>query len=61
MFRMLFYLLIFYLIWKLIEPYLKNLFTTNPEIKGNSDQKNIKINPEDIEDASFKEIDDSKS
>ncbi len=61
MFRMLFYLLIFYLIWKIIEPYLKNLFNANPEVKGNSNQKNINIDPDEIEDASFKEIDDNKS
>lgn len=61
MFRLLFYLLILYLIWKLIEPYLKNLFKANPEIKGNHNQKKINIDTDDIEDASFKEIDDKKS
>ena len=61
MFRLILYLIILYTIWKLIEPYLKNIFNVNPEVKGDKDQKKIKINPDEIEDADFKDIDESKS
>lgn len=61
MFRLMIYLLIIYIIWKLVEPHLQNLFSPNPEVKGSKKQKKIDIDPDKIEDASFKEIDDKKS
>lgn len=61
MFRLLFYLVIFYLIWKLIEPLLRNLFNAHPDVKGTGRQKRVDVNHDDIEDAEFKEIDDNKS
>ncbi|MGC9364483.1 MAG: hypothetical protein ACP5FZ_07945 [Fidelibacterota bacterium] len=61
MFRLILYLIILYIIWKLLEPYVKNLFGSKSEIKGRYDQKKMDINPDDIEDADFKDIDDSKS
>lgn len=61
MFRLILYLLIVYIIWKLVEPYFKKVFDSKSEVRGNQDQKMMDINPDDIEDADFKEIDDSKS
>ncbi|HDP67695.1 MAG TPA: hypothetical protein ENN20_04235 [Candidatus Marinimicrobia bacterium] len=61
MFRLILYLLILYIIWKLVEPYFKKVFDSKSEVRGNQDQKMMDINPDDIEDADFKEIDDSKS
>lgn len=53
--------MILYIIWKLVEPYFKKVFDSKSEVRGNQDQKMMDINPDDIEDADFKEIDDSKS
>jgi hypothetical protein len=61
MLRLILYLIILYIVWKLLEPYVKKLFGSKSEIKGRHDQKKMDINPDDIEDADFKEIDDSKS
>ncbi|RKY61698.1 MAG: hypothetical protein DRP96_02495 [Candidatus Neomarinimicrobiota bacterium] len=60
-FRLLFYFLVIYFIWKLIEPYIKNVSNVKDKVKGNQKQKRVNIDPNDIEDADFKEIDDDKS
>ncbi|MCD6204810.1 MAG: hypothetical protein J7L22_04020 [Candidatus Marinimicrobia bacterium] len=45
----------------MIEPYIKNVSNVKDKVKGNQKQKRVNIDPNDIEDADFKEIDDDKS
>ena len=47
-----------YIIWKIIKPYLKKIPTGKSDVKGKRIQKNLHIDPDKIEDAQFKDIDD---
>ena len=59
--RFLLFVLLIYLIWKLIRPYIQRLINAHTEVKGKSKPPKMNIKKTDIEDAEFKEIDDSKS
>jgi hypothetical protein len=61
MFKLLIYLLLIYLIWKLLQPTLKRLLNANTDVKGKRAQKKMDINATDIEDAEFRDIDENKS
>jgi len=60
-FRLLLIIIVIYLFWKILEPYIIKIITPKSEIKGTAKSKEININPDNIEDAQFKEIDESKS
>jgi rRNA processing protein Gar1 len=47
-----------YIIWKIIKPYLKISPTDKFDVKGKRTQKNLHIDPDKIEDAKFKDIED---
>jgi len=57
-FRFLLILLVGYLIWKIIGPHLRKSFTNQFEVRGKKPRKNIDIDPDKIEDAQFKDIED---
>jgi len=57
-FRFLLILLVGYLIWKIIGPYLRKSLTNQFEVRGKKPRKNLDIDPDKIEDAQFKDIDD---
>jgi len=59
--RLLLIIIVVYLLWKILEPHIIRIFTPKSEIKGTGKSKEININPDNIEDAQFKEIDESKS
>lgn len=61
MLRFLLIILVIYLVWKILEPYISKIFIPKSEIKGSGKSQEININPDNIEDAQFKEIDESKS
>jgi len=59
--RLLLVIIVIYLLWKILEPHIIKIFTPKSEIKGTGKSKEININPDNIEDAQFKEINESKS
>ena len=56
--RFLLILFVAYIIWKIVKPYLKISSTDKFDVKGKRTQKNLHIDPDKIEDAKFKDIDD---
>jgi hypothetical protein len=57
--RLFLFILVIYLVWKILEPQINKIFTPKSEIKGTGKSKEININPDNIEDAQFKEINDT--
>ncbi|MFH1213292.1 MAG: hypothetical protein V1681_04340 [Candidatus Neomarinimicrobiota bacterium] len=58
MLKLFLFLLVLYLIWKIIKPNIPHQPTQQPPIKREEPPASLQINKDQIEDAHFKEIDD---
>jgi hypothetical protein len=58
MFRILLIILLIYLLWQLIKPYIAKI-VRKPDIKGKENNISFHVDEDQIEDAQYKEIDDS--
>lgn len=58
MFRILLIILLIYLLWRLIKPYLPKTIR-KPDIKGKEKNISFHVDEDQIEDAQYKDIDDS--
>ncbi|MEJ2633695.1 MAG: hypothetical protein P8184_00200 [Calditrichia bacterium] len=56
MIRFILYIVLFYLIYKMVKKFFNILFTPKPEVKGEPRKDINTFNPKDIEDIDYEEV-----